>query len=134
MAVSVPRSLLVLFVTLALGGLVRGQSADQTNPPPQVPQRVRVSAGVSTGLLLKKVNPSYPEEARQKRIEGVVVLKAKISKQGDVVDLALVSCDPLLAKSAIEAVKGWKYRPYYLQGNPVEVETQIQVNFALTRH
>jgi periplasmic protein TonB len=98
----------------------------------QAPQRVRVSQGVSTGLILKKVQPKYPEKARQKGIQGTVVLHALISKEGDVVDLSTVSGDPLLAKSAVKATKQWKYKPYLLNGNPVEVDTQIQVNFTLS--
>jgi protein TonB len=58
-------------------------------------------------------------------------MSATISKDGDIADLALVSGEPMLAKAAMDAVKHWKYRPYFLQGQPVEVETQIQVNFTL---
>jgi protein TonB len=65
------------------------------------------------------------------RIQGRVVLKVVISKTGDVVSLALVSGDPLLAPAAIDAVKQWKYKPYLLNGNPVEVDTQVTVNFTL---
>ncbi len=82
-------------------------------------------------LIVKKVPPEYPRKAKQNGIQGLVVLSAKISKEGKVVDLTLVSGDPLLAKAAIKAVKQWKYHPYLLPGNPVEVETQIQVNFVL---
>ncbi|MGA9471700.1 MAG: energy transducer TonB [Terriglobales bacterium] len=97
-----------------------------------MPQRVRVSQGVSQGLLIKKVTPIYPEYARQNRIQGQVILQAEISKSGDIDDLQLVSGDPELAPSAIEAVKQWKYKPYLLQGQPVRVETQIVVNFTLS--
>jgi|ERR1022692_4307 protein TonB len=134
----------VVFIALGVGsGLAAGRSQDQANPPavqsgaaqrPELPQRVRVSQGVSTGLIVKKVQPRYPEKARQNRIQGTVVLHALISKEGDVVDLSAVSADPLLVKSAVKAVKQWKYKPYLLQGNPVEVDTQILVNFALTEN
>ena len=96
------------------------------------PQRVRVSQGVSTGLLIKKVQPQYPDDARQAGIQGQVVLQALIDKNGDVVDLKLVSGDPALASAANEAVKQWKYKPYLLNGNPVMVETQVVVNFQLS--
>ena len=97
-----------------------------------MPQRVRVSQGVSQGLLIKKVTPIYPEYARQNRIQGQVILQAEISKSGDIDHLQLITGDPELAPSAIEAVKQWKYKPYLLQGQPVRVETQIVVNFTLS--
>jgi periplasmic protein TonB len=100
-------------------------------PKMSPPQRVRVSSGVSTGLLIRKVPPSYPPLARQARIQGTVILQAQISKTGDIENLTLVSGHPMLAPAAIEAVKQWKYRPYLLNGEPVEVDTQVQVNFTL---
>jgi len=96
------------------------------------PQRIRASQGAMTGMLDKKVEPIYPPLARQARIQGVVTLRAQISKSGDVVNLQLVSGHPMLAPAAIEAVKQWKYRPYLLNGDPVEVETDITVNFTLS--
>jgi len=100
-------------------------------PGTPLPQRVRVSAGVSSGLLLTKVSPEYPADAREQHVQGVVVLQARIDKEGNVSDLQLVSGHPLLAPAAMEAVKQWKYKPYLLNGNPVMIETQIQVNFTL---
>jgi TonB family protein len=94
-------------------------------------QRVRISAGVSSGLLTNRVDPVYPPIARQARVQGTVILKAVISTTGDVSDLELISGHPMLAPAAIEAAKQWKYKPYLLNGKPVEVETQVQVNFAL---
>jgi TonB family protein len=94
--------------------------------------RVRVSQGVSTGLLLSKVPPIYPPTARDARIQGTVVMKAVINQTGDVERLELVSGHPLLAPAALEAVRQWKYRPYILNGNAVHVETQITVNFTLS--
>jgi TonB family protein len=95
-------------------------------------QRVRVSQRVSAGLLVKKVNPEYPLEARQGRIQGTVLLHVLISKAGDVAKLAVVSGDPLLAPAAIDAVKRWNYKLYLLNGNPVEGDTQILINFTLS--
>jgi periplasmic protein TonB len=95
------------------------------------PTRVRVSLGVSQGLLIRKVPPAYPPLARQARIQGVVVLQAQISKEGNIQNLQLISGHPMLAPAAIEAVKQWKYKPYLLNGEPVEVDTQVQVNFTL---
>jgi len=100
----------------------------------ELPRRVRVSQGVSTGLLVTKVQPLYPDDARLARIQGSVVLKAEIDKNGDVEDLTLVSGHPLLAPAALEAVKQWKYKPYLLNGQPVAVETQVTVAFQLSGH
>lgn len=83
-------------------------------------------------LILNKVQPEYPKEARKKRIQGTVVLRGVISDRGDVTELSIISGDPMLTQAAIDAVKQWKYKPYLLNGNPVEVETQFQVNFVLS--
>jgi len=101
-------------------------------PKVATPQRVRVSQGVSAGLLIRKVNPNYPPLARQARIQGQVLLQAEISKDGSIQNLRLISGHPMLAPAAIEAVKQWKYKPYLLNGEPVEVETTVQVNFTLS--
>lgn len=101
-------------------------------PKVATPQRVRVSQGVSAGLLVRKVNPNYPPLARQARIQGQVLLQAEISKDGSIQNLRLISGHPMLAPAAIEAVKQWKYKPYLLNGEPVEVETTVQVNFTLS--
>ena len=96
-----------------------------------MPQFVRVAPGIEAGLLVRKVAPSYPHEAREQHIQGTVILKAIINTEGNISDLELVSGDPMLAQASIDAVKQWKYQPYMLNGNPVEVETHIQVNFTL---
>jgi TonB family protein len=97
----------------------------------EVPKPVSISSGVSRGLLIHQVSPVYPPAARQARIQGVVILQAKISKEGTIEDLKVISGHAELAPAAIAAVQQWRYRPYLLEGNPVEVETQIQVNFQL---
>src|SRR5260221_94691 len=96
-----------------------------------VPQRVRMSQDVAQGLILKKVAPVYPPLARQARIQGTVVLRVIVSNAGDVENVQLVSGHPMLAPSAIEAVRQWTYKPYLLQNEPIEIETQVQVNFTL---
>jgi len=101
-------------------------------PKVAVPQRVRVSQGVTAGLVIRKIQPTYPPLARQARIQGSVVLQAEISKDGAIENLRLISGHPMLAPAAIEAVKQWKYKPYFLNGEPVPVETQITVNFSLS--
>ncbi len=101
-------------------------------PKAATPQRVRVSQGVSQGLLIHKVQPQYPPLARQARIQGTVVLQALIGKDGGIQNLHVVSGHPMLTNAALEAVKEWRYKPYYLNGEPVEVETTINVNFTLS--
>jgi len=114
------------------------ESKGETTPAPAripkiaTPQRVRVSQGVSNGLVVKRVPPEYPDEARRGGIQGKVVMHAIIDKAGAVAKLELVSGDSLLAPAAIDAVKQWKYKPYLLNGKPVEVDTQITVNFTLS--
>jgi protein TonB len=117
-----------------MGGVIGGiiNSTPMAVPKIATPQRVRVSQGVTQGLLLRKVQPNYPPLARQARIQGSVLLQAEISKDGSIENLHLISGHPMLAPAAIEAVKQWKYRPYILNGEPVEVDTQITVIFSLS--
>jgi protein TonB len=117
-----------------LGGVIGGiiSSAPVAVPKVATPQRVRVSQGVTQGLLIKKIQPAYPPLARQARIQGAVLLQAEISREGTIENLRLISGHPMLAPAAIEAVKQWRYKPYILNGEPVEVETQITVNFTLS--
>jgi protein TonB len=94
-------------------------------------QLLRVSQGVMEGLVLKRVQPRYPSQALQMRMQGPVQLQATISKTGDIENLKVVSGDAVLSRAAVEAVRQWKYKPYYLNGDPVPIETQILVNFKL---
>jgi len=82
--------------------------------------------------LLHEVQPVYPALARQARIQGTVELRAIIGKTGAIENLAVVRGHPMLAPAAVEAVKQWRYRPYLLNGEPIEVETDITVNFLLS--
>jgi TonB family protein len=112
---------------------VEGNTVAGTAPVAgEAPYPVRVSSGVIRGLLIHTVQPIYPPGARQAHIEGVVVLQAKITKEGRIADLRLISGPKELAEAAIGAVQQWRYRPYMLKGEPVEVETQMQVNFTLS--
>jgi len=97
------------------------------------PSRVRISEKVAQALAIKKIPPNYPKDARQAGIQGSVVMKAAIDTNGDVVNLNLIQGHPKLVPAAIEAVKQWKYKPYLLNGQPVNVETQITVNFTLSK-
>ena len=98
--------------------------------PPAVIAPLRISH-MSEGNLIRKVQPSYPAPARSARIQGAVVLQALINKQGAIQDLRVLSGHPMLVPAAIDAVSQWRYRPYILNNEPVEVETQITVNFSL---
>ena len=106
-------------------------SSAPVNVPKPSPQMLRVSQGVMEGLVLKRVQPRYPTQAMQMRIQGPVQLQATITKNGDIENLKVVSGDAVLARAAQEAVKQWKYKPYFLNGEPVLIETQILVNFKL---
>lgn len=100
-------------------------------PKAATPRRITVSSGVTAGLLARKVQPTYPPLARQARVSGSVVLQAVISKSGSIENLKVISGHPMLVQSALDAVRQWKYRPYFLNGEPVEVDTTITVNFTL---
>jgi protein TonB len=100
-------------------------------PPPTFAHPLRLSH-ISEGNLVHKVQPAYPALARAARIEGMVLLQAVISKQGTIENLRVVSGHPMLAGAAIEAVSQWCYRPYVLNNEPVEVETEITVSFSLS--
>ncbi|MGA2991597.1 MAG: TonB family protein [Candidatus Korobacteraceae bacterium] len=117
-----------------LGGVLGGTGPALpkiAEPQPPPPQKIRVSSGVAQGNLIHDVRPQYPPLARQARIQGIVVLLAVIGKDGSVRDLHVKSGSPLLAQAAMDAVKQWRYRPYLLNGQPVEVDTQININFTL---
>jgi protein TonB len=86
---------------------------------------------VSEGLLIQKITPVYPKIAISTRTQGTVVLQALIGRDGTIQNLHVVSGHPLLINSAVDAVKQWRYRPYLLNNEPVEVETQIVVNFKI---
>src|SRR5579872_2470554 len=102
-------------------------------PLPPAPTRpVPVSTGVMQGLLLASVRPVYPALAQAAGIQGAVVLNATISREGTIENLRVESGHPMLVGAAIEAVRQWRYRAYLLNGRPIEVETQITVNFVIS--
>lgn len=138
-AISVPRTL-----TLMHGSIVRGRMhvEDISDWTPdnamfrvpegadELPSGVQVSSGVVSGFAIKHPEPDYPLQAKQNRITGSVVLRALISRTGDIRDLEIVSSpDPSLSDATVGAVRKWKYKPYLLNGKPVEVDTMITVNF-----
>ena len=106
-------------------------AAQSADPASNIPQRVRVSQGVVAGLLIHKVTPVYPPEAKRAGVQGTVVLAAVIGKDGAIKSLHVLSGPSTLVDAAIGAVQQWRYRPYLLLGEPVDVDTQITVNFIL---
>jgi len=99
--------------------------------PVDIPELVRVSMGVMQGLLDHRVDPEYPTDAKEKHIEGTVVLNVDIDNEGEVARVELVSGHPQLAAAAMDAVLQWKYRPFVLNGEAVAVETTVPAKFAL---
>jgi protein TonB len=98
---------------------------------PSTPPKLSISSGVMAGNLLEKTVPQYPAIARAARIQGTVVLQATIAKDGAIQNLRVINGPPMLQQAAIDAVRSWRYKPYLLNGEPVEVETTINVVFNL---
>jgi TonB family protein len=97
--------------------------------PKQSPGSVRISQGVSQGLLIRRVPPQYPPAAKATHTQGEVRIEATINKEGMVVNPKVLRGDAILAHAAVEAVRQWRYKPYYLDGQPVEIQTEITINF-----
>jgi TonB family protein len=123
----------VLVATTGAGGSLPNLIGDPGISAKPVLQTLNISQGVSQGLLMKKVQPSYPPNALRMHVEGAVQLLATIGKSGNITAVKTLSGEPLLARAALDAVKQWKYKPYYLNGEPVEIQTQVTVNFKLPR-
>jgi len=113
------------------GGVVGGVVGGLPDAPPP-PQAVRVGGQIKEPKKLKNVNPSYPDIAKQARVQGVVILECTISPQGKVTDVKVLRGIPLLDAAAIEAVKQWVYSPTLLNGVPVPVIMTVTVNFRLS--
>ena len=100
---------------------------------PAPPERIRIGGNIQQTKLVRQPHPVYPPEAKAARVQGTVKLQATIGKDGTVQSLEVLSGDPLLVPAALEAVKQWVYQPTLLNGDPVEVLTQIDVNFTLSQ-
>jgi protein TonB len=111
----------------------RSMPLPANTPEPTPVKRIRVASGVAEANLIHDVSPQYPPEAGRERIEGAVVLLAVIGTDGCVQDVQVVSGRPILAQAAMEAVKQWRYKPYLLNGVPVEIDSRITINFTLAR-
>ncbi|HKM68244.1 MAG TPA: energy transducer TonB [Candidatus Acidoferrum sp.] len=116
-----------------LGGVIGGAGNAPPPPPKAAKQRVTVGGNVQAARLVNRVQPLYPPLARQTRISGTVKLHAIIGKNGAVEQLTVVSGHPLLVQSALDAVRQWRYQPTLLNGDPVEVDTEIDVIFSLAQ-
>ena len=123
-----------------IGGIIGGVPTAAPPPPPPppapkpvTPQRIRVGGNVQQAKLIRQPKPIYPPLAKQARISGVVKLNAIIGKDGTIQNLTVASGHPLLVPAAMEAVKQWVYQPTLLNGEAVEVVTQIDVNFTLSQ-
>jgi len=128
-------SLMLMMPGARAGGAVgSGPSVGfaSTEPKPNVPGRITIGGNVQSAKLIRQPKPVYPPLAKQARISGVVHLAAIISKEGQVIDLKVISGHPLLIPSALEAVQQWVYQQTLLNGEPVEVSTQIDVNYTLS--
>ena len=112
-------------------GIMAGNGPVLAPPKPAAPARIKQGGEVTAASIITQTRPAYPALARQARIQGTVVLHAIIDKEGKVAQLEVVSGHPLLVQSAIEAVKQWRYKPTQLNGDPVEVDTTIQVTFTM---
>jgi protein TonB len=116
------------------GGVVGGFFGE-TAKTPQVkvaqPKKITISGGVMVGNLLNKTTPTYPPIAKAARVQGTVVLQATISKAGTIENLKVVSGPAMLQQAALDAVRTWRYKPYLLNNEPVEVETTVNVIFTL---
>lgn len=117
-----------------IGGVIGGAGSTAAPPPPKVtPKRITVGGNVQAAHLVNRVQPVYPPLARQTRISGTVKLHAIIGKNGAVEQLQVVSGHPLLVQAALDAVRQWRYQPTLLNGEPVEVDTEIDVIFSLAQ-
>jgi protein TonB len=113
------------------GRVVFGQSGPKVKV--EAAKKVSISSGVAVGLLVQKTAPVYPPLAKAAHISGTVVVQATISKTGGVGNLRVVSGQPMLRQAALDAVKKWRFRPYLLDGQPVETDTTVSVSFAMAR-
>ncbi|MGC2560437.1 MAG: energy transducer TonB [Terriglobales bacterium] len=116
------------------GGAISGPMAVAPPPPPPAPTRPLRVSHWAEGNIAYQVQPRYPRVAQAAGIQGTVQLRAIVSRTGTIENLTVVSGHSMLVAAAVEAVKQWRYRPYMLNGEPIEVETEITVNFMLAGH
>ncbi|HKW56379.1 MAG TPA: energy transducer TonB [Candidatus Acidoferrum sp.] len=130
---------LLVFFVLSLAGASPGQTQEAANPPqltaqeapPPRSKRIKIGGNFAESQLKHKTLPIYPKEARDNRIQGTVRLHVVLNTAGKVQQLDIVSGEPILAKAAADAVRQWEYKPMLLNGEPVEVDTTVDVIFSL---
>ncbi len=115
-----------------LGGIIGGTGGGMPPPPKPTQQRVRIGGNVQAAKMVRQIQPMYPQIAKTAHVQGTVILHAIIAKDGSVQELQYVSGPALLMRSAMDAVRQWKYQPTLLNGEPVEVDTTISVVFTLS--
>ena len=112
-----------------MGSMFGDASKTQVKAAP--PKKINISGGVMSGMILMKTQPVYPPIAKAARVQGTVVLQATISKTGSIENLRVQSGPAMLQQAALDAVRTWRYKPYLLDGSPVEVDTTVNVIFTL---
>ena len=131
---------MALAMFFCTSGALHAQDTPAAAPPPDKPEssstianptRVRIGGNVQMAKMIRKVQPKYPQEAKERHITGTVVLQAVIAKDGTVRELQFVSGPPELMHSAMDAVRKWRYQPTKWKGQPVEVDTTISVVYTL---
>ncbi len=115
-----------------LGGIIGGTGGGMPPPPKPSQQRVRIGGNVQAAKMIRQIQPMYPQIAKTAHVQGTVMLHAIIAKDGSVQELQYISGPALLMRSAMDAVRQWKYQPTLLNGEPVEVDTTISVVFTLS--
>jgi protein TonB len=117
----------------SMGGVIGGVVGGMPAPPKPTQARIKVGGNVTAARILNRTTPVYPALARQTRISGTVRLHAIIAKDGTVQQLEVLSGHPLLVQAALDAVRQWRYQPTLLNGEPVEVDTTVDVIFSLNQ-
>jgi periplasmic protein TonB len=117
-----------LVLSLLLSGVAFAKTQSDAQPAPRT---INISAAVLAANILKRVPPVYPSDAKAAGIQGTVVLRVIVSVEGEVTSATAVAGNPKLQPSAIDAVKQWRYKPYLLNGQPVEVESTVNVVYSL---
>ncbi len=115
-----------------LGGIIGGTGGGMPPPPKPTQSRVRIGGNVQAAKMIRQIQPLYPQIAKTAHVQGTVMLHAIIAKDGSVQELQYISGPALLMRSAMDAVRQWKYQPTLLNGEPVEVDTTISVVFTLS--
>lgn len=116
-----------------IGSLISSTHQSTAPVAAEIPKRLKLSQGVAVGMLQSRVEPVYPIIALKARVQGTVLLRAVISREGNIENLQLIQGHPMLVEAAINAVRQWHYVPYRLSGEPVEVETTVLVNFHIDK-